>query len=116
LNDWAKETSIDVHRTNSTVRNNDTCEKNTNDGSEKMDCSEPIMKKAKVTADDDDINMSNADSATRLQSVSKDHILNFPIPTDDGKACIVKVYYIKHKKQYVAYIYIKMFICFYLFY
>jgi hypothetical protein len=100
LNDWAKEMNMDAHRTNPMVHSSGTCEKNTNDESEKMDCSEPIMKKAKVTTDDDDVNMNNADSATNFQSVSKDHILNFPIPTDDGKACIVKVYYIKHKKQY----------------
>jgi len=68
-----------------------------NDGSEKMDCSEPLIKKAKVTADDD-VNMNNADSTTKLQSVSKDHILNFPIPTAEGKACIVKVHYIKCKQ------------------
>lgn len=91
LNDWAKEAGTDVQKATPTT--GDTGERNAqnNDDSEEMDCSEPNIKKAKITTDND-VNMSSADSTVRLQSVSEDHLLNFPIPIDGGKACIVKVY------------------------
>lgn len=90
LNDWAKEAGTDVQKATPTT--GDTGERNAqnNDDSEEMDCSEPNIKKAKITTDND-VNMSSADSTVRLQSVSEDHLLNFPIPIDGGKACIVKV-------------------------
>lgn len=57
-----------------------------------MDCSEPITKKEKVLEDNSDINMTDSDCSAKVQSVvSEDHILNFPIPIDGGKACIAKV-------------------------
>lgn len=64
---------------------------------EEMDCSEPVTKKEKITADNNDIDMSNSHCSTNVQNMlSEDHILNFPIPIDGGKACIVKVNYIKY--------------------
>lgn len=89
LNNWAKETSTNVQKNNPMARNDDTYEKSMNDDFEEMDCSEPVTKKAKIMQD---ANMSNINSTTKVQSVSEDHILNFPIPIDDGKACIVKVF------------------------
>lgn len=57
---------------------------------EPMDCSGPVKKKEKVTNDSN----AGAPQSQKLETprmVSKEHILNFPIPSKDGKACIVKV-------------------------
>jgi len=76
-----------------TTHNNSVNKRSLDDkDSEEMDCSEPLTKKEKVSADNNDVNMSDAHCSTKVQSMlSEDHILNFPIPIDGGKACIVKV-------------------------
>lgn len=97
LNQWAKEKGAEVEQSNTNVTdNNSTGKRSLNDRNDndtvEMDCSEPITKKEKVLEDTTDTNMSDSDCSTNVQSiVSKDHILNFPIPIDGGKACIVKV-------------------------
>lgn len=97
LNQWVKETNTDAKQSNINITNgNSTGKRSSNarddDDTEKMDCSEPITKKEKILEDNIDVKMSNSDCSTNVQSiVSKDHILNFPIPIDGGKTCIVKV-------------------------
>lgn len=58
---------------------------------EEMDCSEPVTKKEK-TSSDTDVDMNTDSSTKTLGVISEEHILNFPIPIDGGKACIVKVF------------------------
>jgi len=96
LNDWAKERSKNIQMPD-TTHNNSVNKRSLDDkDSEEMDCSEPLTKKEKVSTDNNDVNMSDAHCSTRGQSIlSEDHILNFPIPIDGGKACIVKVNYTK---------------------
>lgn len=97
LNQWVKERSTNVEQSDthtSVTHNNSTGKRSLNDqnsnDTEEMDCSEPSTKKEKVLGDNTDINMSDSDC--KVQSiVSEDHILNFPIPIDGGKACIIKV-------------------------
>lgn len=82
LNDWVKETYKQLHYsklTNRYKRNLD------EDNDESMDCSESVRKKEKI----DDNKKIEYD--TRQYLVSEEYILNFPIPINDGKACIVKV-------------------------
>jgi len=44
--------------------------------------------------------MTDAEGSAKVQRVlSEDHILNFPIPIDGGKACIVKVNYMMFLKN-----------------
>lgn len=93
LNKWAKEqdkcTETNVQEFNSTKRN-DNMSKRSLDDLEKMDCSEPLTKKEKISTDNSDANTSNSHS--NVQNIlSEEHILNFPIPIDEGKVCIVKV-------------------------
>lgn len=93
VNDWAKERSTDTRTPPDTATHNNSINKRSlDDDSEEMDCSEPVTKKEKVSADNNDVDMSGAQCSTKVQSaLSEDHILNFPIPIDGGKACIVKV-------------------------
>ncbi|KOC64346.1 Mini-chromosome maintenance complex-binding protein [Habropoda laboriosa] len=59
---------------------------------ETMNYLEPIRKKEKVSQMDAE-KMDTTEDDTRKQcALSKEYILNFPIPIDDGKACIVKIY------------------------
>lgn len=81
LNDWEKKTYKQLHCSkliNRYKRNLD------EDNCELMDCSESIRKKEKI----DDNKKIEYD---RQSLVSEEYILNFPIPINDGKACIVKV-------------------------
>ncbi|XP_043789595.1 mini-chromosome maintenance complex-binding protein [Apis laboriosa] len=83
LNDWVKKTYKQLHYSkliNRYKRNLD------EDNCEPMDCSESVRKKEKI----DDNKKIEYD--TRQCLVSEDYILNFPIPINDGKACIVKIY------------------------
>lgn len=95
LNQWVKERNTNVEQPDtSTTHDNSIGKRSLNDrddnGTEEMDCSEPITKKEKILGDSD-LN-SDGDYSTKVQSiVSEDHILNFPIPIEGGKACIVKV-------------------------
>ncbi|KAL0111920.1 hypothetical protein PUN28_013261 [Cardiocondyla obscurior] len=92
LNDWAKEKTVNVSVPDVTTHNNISKRSLDND-SEEMDCSEPVTKKEKISLDNNDTEMSNTHCSTKVQNaVSEDHILNFPIPINGGKACIVKVY------------------------
>lgn len=82
LNDWVKETYKQLHYSkliNRYKRNLD------EDNYEPMDCSESVRKKEKI----DDNKKIEYD--IRQYLVSEEYILNFPIPINDGKACIVKV-------------------------
>ncbi|XP_028045441.2 mini-chromosome maintenance complex-binding protein [Monomorium pharaonis] len=92
LNDWAKEKST-ITQPDTTTHNNSISKRSLDDNDlEEMDCSEPVIKKEKVS-DNNDVNMSDAHCSTKVQTMlSEDHILNFPIPIDGGKSCIVKVY------------------------
>ncbi|KMR04799.1 mini-chromosome maintenance complex-binding [Lasius niger] len=96
LNKWAKEqnkcTETNVQEFNSMTRNDNISKRSLDDTDfEKMDCSEPVTKKEKILIDNSDVNMSNDHS--KVQNIlSEEHILNFPIPIDEGKACIVKIY------------------------
>lgn len=104
LNDWAKEKYApnifsSVAGTSKSKRSFES--------DEPMDCSEPNLKKGKVQSNDssdvnNDISNINNDYSVPSQStnntsnskppmVSKEHILNFPIPNANGKSCIVKV-------------------------
>jgi hypothetical protein len=55
-----------------------------------MDCSEPVKKKDKKITDKIDNNTMQSNESTPT-IISKDHMLNFPIPNENGKTCIVKV-------------------------
>lgn len=94
LNDWAKEESMNTQAPHTMIHNDSTNKRSLDDNDlEEMDCSEPVTKKEKVSADND-VNTTDAEGSAKVQSVlSEDHILNFPIPIDGGKACIVKVNY-----------------------
>lgn len=57
-----------------------------------MDCLEPTRKKEKLLMDETNETLNNAKINKENNGIlSKEHILNFPIPIDNGKACIVKV-------------------------
>lgn len=59
-----------------------------------MDCLEPTRKKEKLLMDETNETLNNAKINKENNGIlSKEHILNFPIPIDNGKACIVKVNY-----------------------
>ncbi|KYN50624.1 hypothetical protein ALC57_17474 [Trachymyrmex cornetzi] len=94
LNDWAKEESMDTQTPRTTIHNDSTNKRNLDDNDlEEMDCPEPVTKKEKISADNNDVNMTDVEGSAKVQSVlSKDHILNFPIPIDGGKTCIAKIY------------------------
>lgn len=102
LNDWAKEESMATQTSCTMTHNNSTNKRSLDDNDlEEMDCSEPVTKKEKVSADNNDVNMTDAEDSAKVQSVlSEDHILNFPIPIDGGKTCIVKVNYMMFLKKH----------------
>ncbi|XP_072742432.1 mini-chromosome maintenance complex-binding protein [Anoplolepis gracilipes] len=97
LNKWAREqskyTEVNIQNSNSITRNDNMNKRSLDDTDdlEKMDCSEPVTKKEKILTDNNDTNMSSGPS--KVQNIlSEEHILNFPIPIDEGKVCIVKIY------------------------
>ena len=91
LNEWAKEKVPSTYVSN-VAKNVSKRSLETTD-EEIMDCSEPIRKKEKV-AEPCEKTSEDSDKKENIPIiVSKDHILNFPIPNEDGKACIVKVCY-----------------------
>lgn len=82
LNDWAKEKKKQLDHLNARVK--DSHKRNLDQNDDKtVEYFEPIQKKEKT-----DTNEHNVEEHCIL---SKEYILNFPIPIDDGKACIVKV-------------------------
>ncbi|XP_001600675.2 mini-chromosome maintenance complex-binding protein isoform X1 [Nasonia vitripennis] len=96
LNDWAKESSsipkdqmVTPAESNMKERSKRSLDE-THD--EPMDCSEPVKKKEKVVTNDCDAGPSQSQNSETPRIVSQDHILNFPIPNKNGKACIIKVY------------------------
>lgn len=92
LNEWAKERNTNMQQMDIGATHNSNISKRSldNDDVGEMDCSEPVTKKEKV--DYIDVNMCEAHCSTKVQNIlSEDHILNFPIPIDGGKACMVKV-------------------------
>ncbi|XP_015593977.1 mini-chromosome maintenance complex-binding protein isoform X2 [Cephus cinctus] len=90
LNEWAKEKCIKTNLNLPEVSH--TSFKRTLEQSvEEMDCSEPIRKKEKMMENSENEN-TNTQERNNINTLSKEHIMNFPIPIDDGKACIVKIY------------------------
>lgn len=111
LNKWAKEqskcTETNVQKFNSMTHNDNMKNKRSLDDTdiEKMDCSESVAKKEKILTNDSDMNISNA--CSKVQSIlSEEHILNFPIPIDGGKVCIVKVNYVNYAVFCIFYIFL----------
>ncbi|XP_029156263.1 mini-chromosome maintenance complex-binding protein [Nylanderia fulva] len=95
LNKWVKEqnkcTETNVQKFNSTIRNDNMSKRSLDDTDiEKMDCSEPVTKKEKILTDSSDASTSSNSNVQNI--LSEEHILNFPIPIDEGKVCIVKIY------------------------
>lgn len=99
LNEWAKEknTNMEQYNVNITHSNNINKRSLDNDNNdEEMSCSEPVKKKEKALPKND----VTSGYSLRNPRLPKDHVLNFPIPTDEGKACIVKVYYIQYREYF----------------
>ncbi|XP_053996434.1 mini-chromosome maintenance complex-binding protein [Hylaeus anthracinus] len=92
LNDWAKEKY--KHSYCQSTKAASTHKRNLDDNNcESMDCSESIRKREKLLSNEDSNEMDTTEQDTKQQNIfSKEYILNFPIPMDDGKACIVKIY------------------------
>lgn len=101
LNDWAKEENIYNDNSNRNIisnysSNSYNCSSKRsleNNDVEEMDCSEPTKKKERLSTDELNTTSDNTKHKHNVGSIlSKDHILNFPVPIVDGKACIVKIY------------------------
>ncbi|XP_014608335.1 PREDICTED: mini-chromosome maintenance complex-binding protein [Polistes canadensis] len=95
LNDWAKEENTNTNNLNRNIINYYNMNKRSleNNEVEEMDCSEPTRKKEKLLTDETNETYNNAKNNKDNNGIlSKEHILNFPVPIDDGKACIVKIY------------------------
>ncbi|KAK0097807.1 hypothetical protein PV326_013648 [Microctonus aethiopoides] len=103
LNDWAKfnttikpEGNFNYNNLNSATKRNLDALSNENNDDEPMDTSEPAKKKERLSDknNDDDNDKSNGENSSdsKKNLLSKEHLLNFPIPIDDGKSCIVKIY------------------------
>ncbi|XP_050475453.1 mini-chromosome maintenance complex-binding protein isoform X1 [Bombus huntii] len=92
LNDWAKETYEQSHY--SSIRSINNHKRSLDkDNSETTNYLELIQKKGRMSPIDNNEKMETMKSNTRQQNAfSKEYILNFPFPMDDGKACIVKIY------------------------
>ncbi|CAL7944101.1 unnamed protein product [Xylocopa violacea] len=89
LNKWAKE-SYEHSVCPSTKAINKFKRSLDNHSCETADCLESLRKRGKNLLNESDETM---DTAGEMHcAFSKEYILNFPIPMDDGKACIVKVY------------------------
>ncbi|OAD57260.1 Mini-chromosome maintenance complex-binding protein, partial [Eufriesea mexicana] len=88
LNDWAKETYGQSHLGMKVINN---LKRNLDESNSKIiNNLESDRKKGKIFSIDDD---KKIDTMTSQQCLfSKEYILNFPIPMDDGRACIVKIY------------------------
>lgn len=85
LNEWAKEKKV---TTTSKSEQMSSCSSTKRPHEEivdePMDTSAPFLKKEKK--------VDNIDNKTDDKLVfSREHFLNFPIPSDDGKTCLVKV-------------------------
>ncbi|XP_066598815.1 mini-chromosome maintenance complex-binding protein-like isoform X2 [Prorops nasuta] len=98
INDWAKEkvTKMEYPFSNMTASQSN---KRNHDMNlvENMDCSEPVKKKLITkTANSDEKITENNDpqiNPAKIKKIpTKSYLLNFPIPIEDGKACIVKIY------------------------
>ncbi|KAL2747596.1 mini-chromosome maintenance complex-binding protein isoform X2 [Vespula maculifrons] len=95
LNNWAKHEDTNINNLNRDVINNYNTNKRSleNNEVEEMDCLEPTRKKEKLLMDETNGTLNNAKINKENNGIlSKEHILNFPIPIDNGKACIVKIY------------------------
>lgn len=91
LNDWAKETYEQSHYSSIKSTNNHKRSLD-KDNSETTNYLELIQKKGRMSPIDNNEKMETMKCNTRQQSAfSKEYILNFPFPMDDGIACIVKV-------------------------
>ncbi|KAF7990707.1 hypothetical protein HCN44_000512 [Aphidius gifuensis] len=88
LNEWAKEKKVKIASKSeqmSSSTSSSTKRPHEESVDEPMDTSAPLHKKEKTN--------DNTDNKTENKNVfSKEHFLNFPIPSNDGKTCIVKIY------------------------
>lgn len=95
LNDWAKKKCKTIVETNAIEPNSSpgpSNKRSIDEIDEPMDCSEPVTKKEKIPDNDSQADTKSNENSTTVPSVvSKEHILNFPIPNEDGILCIVKV-------------------------
>nr|XP_033325694.1 mini-chromosome maintenance complex-binding protein-like isoform X1 [Megalopta genalis]XP_033339936.1 mini-chromosome maintenance complex-binding protein-like isoform X1 [Megalopta genalis] len=92
LNEWVKEKFKKPYCENSSTAMTFKRSFDQNDH-EAMDCSEPVCKKDKVSLDEESKKMDTLEHNENRQTlVSKEYLLNLPIPVDDGIACIVKIY------------------------
>ncbi|KZC13690.1 Mini-chromosome maintenance complex-binding protein, partial [Dufourea novaeangliae] len=92
LNDWAKEKYEQPLRMSG--NGSSSCKRSLDEyACEDMDCSELVRKKEKVLPCTSGKETDTMECGAERQNIfSKDYLLNFPIPMEDGKACIVKVY------------------------
>ncbi|XP_014231994.1 mini-chromosome maintenance complex-binding protein [Trichogramma pretiosum] len=98
LNDWAK----DKHTYSSSqvidepMAISKSIKRPLEEAFESMDCSDSVKKKEKKHENTEGAGPSHSTEIDikneTAKLVSKDHLLNMPIPSKDGKACIVKVY------------------------
>ncbi|XP_078040567.1 mini-chromosome maintenance complex-binding protein isoform X2 [Augochlora pura] len=92
LNEWVKEKYKKPYYENSNTATSFKRSFEQNDY-ESMDCSEPVCKKDKISLDERSKKMDTVEHNENRQTlVSKEYLLNLPIPVDDGIACIVKIY------------------------
>lgn len=91
LNKWAKERCEKSFCLNlNTVTNyKRSLEESTE---EAMDCSEPVHKRDRISLNTESTEKNVKELNANGQNIlSKEYVLNFPIPVDDGRTCIIKV-------------------------
>lgn len=88
LNNWAKETYEQLHYSNIKLMN----KRNLDEDNFETTNLELTKKKEKLLSSNSSEKIDAIRCNTSKQSAfSMEYILNFPVPMDDGKACIVKV-------------------------
>ncbi|XP_031835195.1 mini-chromosome maintenance complex-binding protein [Nomia melanderi] len=92
LNEWAKERYEKSSCLNLNAVTN--CKRNLEESTEEaMDCSEPVRKKDRILLNTESTeNNVKEHNEDRQNIFSKEYLLNFPIPIDDGRTCIIKIY------------------------
>ncbi|CAD1477307.1 unnamed protein product, partial [Heterotrigona itama] len=89
LNNWAKETHEQLHYSNIRSMN----KKNLDKDNFMTTNLELTKKKEELSPSNSSEKIDEIRCNTSQQSIfSMEYVLNFPIPMDDGKACIVKIY------------------------
>ncbi|CAB0036154.1 unnamed protein product [Trichogramma brassicae] len=98
LNDWAKDKHIysSSQVIDEPMAISESIKRPLEEAFESMDCSGSVKKKEKIHENTEGAGPSHSTEIginnETAKLVSKDHLLNMPIPSKDGKACIVKVY------------------------